>query len=90
MALAQRGDHGVLVREVLVERSDAHAGDLGDAVRGRLLEALGLQNVSGRDEDRVDGLPCALLARLFPLRDGDFTSHWPSSTNASRGDACLP
>ena len=44
-AIDELADHGLFVRKVLVQRSDAHAGALGDAVRAQLVVAAIDENV---------------------------------------------
>ena len=85
VALLQCGHHRLLVWEVLVQGADAHARPLGDAVCRGAFEALGLQNVSSGEQNRVNRRPGARLARLFPWRDGHFARHRTSFAKASRG-----
>ena len=58
-------DERLLVREVLVDRADAHPRALRDAVGAGLVVALPHQNVSGGVEDRVHGRLGSLLSRPF-------------------------
>jgi hypothetical protein len=55
VAVDHGGDERLLAGEILVERADADAGDLGDPVGAGLLEAFPDQNASGCLDQRVDG-----------------------------------
>jgi hypothetical protein len=55
VTLDHGGDEGFLAPKVLVVRTDADVGDLGDAVGAGLLETVADQNASGRLDQRVDG-----------------------------------
>ncbi|MNL50085.1 hypothetical protein D3C87_1730710 [compost metagenome] len=63
VALMQRGDQRVLVREVLVQRSDADARGFGDQVGVGARIAVRGQNASCRLQNRVDGVLGPELAR---------------------------
>jgi hypothetical protein len=66
MLRLERNQDRVLVREVLVKRSDGNTGPLRDVVgRGPGVSALG-ENVSSRLEDLLHGEPGSLLNRPFP------------------------
>jgi hypothetical protein len=71
VTVVQRREDGALVGEVLVERSDADARDLGDAVGGHGLRSMPLDHQPDRFEHGVHGLPCALLLRRV-ARDDSF------------------
>ncbi len=47
--------HFVLVPKILIQGSNAHPGDLGDAVRGRSGVFMAHENPSSRFQDRVNG-----------------------------------
>src|SRR5690606_31554716 len=65
MTLEQRHHQRVLAREILVQRPDAHARDLGDAVGARPIEPLLDENASRGLEDGLDrGLRSALSGAL--------------------------
>ena len=64
MAERQFVEDRLLVAEVLIDRAHRHPGLLGDAV-GRHLRALGVEKLSGRLENRVDGERRALLPWPF-------------------------
>jgi hypothetical protein len=53
----QLGEHGVLVREVLVERAHGQPGRLGDPVGGAARVAVLGQNASSRVQHAVAGGP---------------------------------
>ena len=63
VARNQRRHQRLLVREVLVERADAHAGDRGYAVGAGAIVAFPHENASGGVEQRLDHRPRALLGR---------------------------
>src|SRR4051812_46671981 len=64
MALVKGGEDGPLVGKVLVERSDADARRLRDAVRREAFGAVTLQHPRDRLEDGPHRLPGALLLGL--------------------------
>src|ERR1700689_486539 len=66
MAFVQGGEDGALVREILVYRADAHAGDLGDAVGGDRLNASAFENPDDVVKNSLHGLACPALLRLPP------------------------
>lgn len=69
LALDERGEQRLLAGEVLVERADAHARELGDAIRGRAIEPDLADDASRGLEDRVYRDPRALLFRGFAWLD---------------------
>lgn len=77
VAVADGVDKRKLVREVLVERSDADARNFSDLVGGEARPTMVAQNASPGANDDLDGGPGARLAWLFTHR-----RPWP--WNASR------
>jgi hypothetical protein len=77
------GDEGFLAREVLIERTDADACDLRDAVGARLLEAFLDQNASSRLDQRVDGGARTRLRGIFPRICRRLARHGLAVPNAS-------
>ena len=61
----QRADQGVLAREILIERADAHPRPRRDGVGGEALMPQAFENASRRFQDDVHGRGRAGLARLF-------------------------
>jgi len=61
--LEQRDQQRVLVREVLVERADGHAGERGDVIGGRTRVAAEGEDPSCRLAQRPDGVLRPVLAR---------------------------
>ncbi|MEY9568888.1 hypothetical protein ABH978_004727 [Bradyrhizobium ottawaense] len=55
MTVDHGGDERFLAWKILVERTDADAGDFGDAVGAGLLKTFADQNASGRLDQSVDG-----------------------------------
>ena len=68
LALLDGVEDRVAMREVLVERANADAGDLGDARRGRGLRPFTFQNPNGRLDNGRNRLLRARLLRLFTVR----------------------
>ena len=66
VAVIKGGEDRPLVGEVLIERPDADAGCLRDAIRGDGLGAVTLHHTLDRLEHGLHGLPRALLLRLAP------------------------
>jgi len=85
VALVQRGDERVLVREVLVERTHAHAGQLGHRVGGGGRVAAFDQNASRGVEDGPNrGLGTRLARQLSRGKRGVHGRAFGGVTNASR------
>ena len=61
----QRDSHRLFARKVLVEGADRDAGALGNPVCGPGGIPVGLENLSGRDEDLLHGNLGAALNRLL-------------------------
>ena len=76
-------DDRVLVREVLVERSDRDPGSLGDAIGRAGGVAVALENVSSRLQDRLDRLARTLLTRAATRFQSGCRRHFERSQNAS-------
>jgi hypothetical protein len=83
LAIEQGPDEGVFSGKVLIERTNAHSGDLGDSI-GRTLRIVGgAKNASGRFQNGVDqGSRSVLLRRLslgffrlFALHPGSPLEH---------------
>ncbi len=53
-ALGDGGQDVLLAAEVLIEGADADPGPFGDVVGGQPVDAVGLEKLKGRVEDRVD------------------------------------
>lgn len=70
LALDQRGQQRLLAGEVLIQRADAHAGDLRDAVGGRAIEPDLADDASRGLEDHVDRDPGTPLFRGLARVDG--------------------
>ena len=66
--LDERRDQRLLAREVLVERADADAGGVGDAVGAGAVVAFLDEDASSRREDDLDRLLRAGLNGIFPRR----------------------
>ena len=56
MPVMKRAEDGTLVGEILVERADADAGGLGDAIGGDGVSAVALDHELDRLEHIVHGL----------------------------------
>src|SRR5204862_7135592 len=84
VTLVQRREDGALVGEVLVDRSDADARDLGDPVGRDRVEAIALQELDSRVEHRLHGVPRPLLRGLTPGVSGARaqTSPGPDMSNS--------
>jgi len=65
LACDQRAEQRMLVREVLVQRSDTDVCQFGRSVRSQAAMSALLQNASCRFEDRVHGVPRARLQGQF-------------------------
>ena len=63
VALVQGDKDRLLVREVLIDRADAHPRNLGNPVRRDSAKALTLQDSYNGIEYRLDCLPCTPLLR---------------------------
>src|SRR6201999_360640 len=74
LAVLQRAQDRVPMREVLVERTDADARDLRDARRGGSVEPLAVEDLDRGLENGEDRLLSARLSRLFSLRMGHAVS----------------
>ena len=64
-AILQRVEDRVAMREVLIQRADADAGDFGDARRRRGVRPFSIQNPSRRVENGRHGRARTRLLRLF-------------------------
>jgi hypothetical protein len=64
MSLMKRNKDGSLVRKILIERSDAYAGDFSDAIGGYGVRSLSLEDADDGFKNGVNGLPRAKLLRL--------------------------
>lgn len=75
VAVDHGGDERLLARKILIERADADAGDLGDAVGARLFKTLPDQNASSRLDQRVDRGAGSFLRGIFPRCCRRFAGH---------------
>ena len=75
VAIDELAHQRLLVRKVLVERSDRHPRRVRDRVGGQTIVAMADQNPSSRREDGVDRGLAAGLARAFPGRGLDLAVH---------------
>src|SRR4051812_26834387 len=57
VSVVKGGEDGALVGKVLIERADADAGGLGDAIRGHSLGSVALYHKLDRLKHVVHGLP---------------------------------
>ena len=77
VAIDDGGDERLLAGEILVERTDAHARYLRDAVGAGLVESFTDENASGRFHQRVHRRARSLLRSAFPGIGGRFSRHVP-------------
>ena len=75
MALMKRGEDGSLVWKILIDRSDARARNLCDAVGRYSASSLSLQDAEDCFEDSVNGLACTELLGLTSMRRGESSGH---------------
>jgi hypothetical protein len=75
VALVQRDKDRPLVREILVDRANTYASDLGNAIRRDSTKAFAFQQSDDGVEHRIDSLTGTALLRLASTRAAGCLRH---------------